>query len=221
MYLLLLLIGLVGLVAMTLLGFSHAGAGHSPHAIGGHGSVGGQAHALAGHHGAGAVTHQAMASRASVQPAKSGSETLRSMASYLPISPLDLFSLCFGAGFVGLALQSLVKGVWLPWIAAAGAMAFWLGIERTAMSLAMRFVSKPAEGLEGVIAQTAIAVTGFDQDGRGLVKLCIDDQDVQVLAILDPAEVHRGVHVNKGDEVVVTVVDTAKNSCQVTKELSI
>jgi hypothetical protein len=119
-----------------------------------------------------------------------------------------------------MALQTVVAANLLPWAAILGAAIFCFGIERPFLSFAMKFVSKPSEGLEGCVAKTALAVTGFDEAGRGLVKISVDDQTVQVLAVLDPAELHRGVHVKKGDEVVVIEVDSAKNICRVTKELS-
>jgi len=200
---------------MTLLGMSHGGSVHS--ALGGHGHaagpghLGGNPHALPGHHGT------SPAVKGSIQPGKSGGQSLASM---LLLSPLDLFSLCLGAGLAGLALQTIFTASVLPWIALGGALLFCFGIERPFLSFAMKFVSKPSEGLEGAVAHTALAVTGFDEAGRGLVKISVDDQTVQVLAVLDPAELHRGVHVNKGDEVVVTEVDSVKNTCRVTKELS-
>lgn len=137
----------------------------------------------------------------------------------LLLSPLDLFSLCFGAGIAGLGLQSLVSAHILPWAAVLGALVFFLGIERPFLSFAMKFVSKPSEGLEGALAQSAIALTNFDNSGRGLIRVLVDDQEVQVLATVDPAELHHGAHINKGDEVVVTSIDAARNTCQVTKEL--
>lgn len=216
MYLLLLLIGSIGFVAMTLLGLSHGG--HTHGALG-HGHGGGHGHAsLPGHHGA-AGSH-APAVKGSTQPARSDSSGGQSLASMLLLSPLDIFSLCLGAGLAGLALQAVFTATVLPWIAALGAAIFCFGIERPFLSFAMKFVSKPCEGLEGAVAKTAIAVTGFDAAGRGVVKVSVDDQTVQVLAMLDPAELHRGIHINKGDEVVVTEVDPVKNTCRVTKELS-
>jgi len=47
----------------------------------------------------------------------------------------------------------------------------------------------------------------------------VDDQLVQLLATLEDADLHHGVKVNKGDEVVIVEVDSAKNTCRVSKEL--
>ena len=141
------------------------------------------------------------------------------MPAWLMISPMDLFSFSLGAGAAGLLFQSIATAVMLPWIAVVGALAFNLGIVKPLMGFMMKFVSKPSEGLEGVIAKTAQAVTRFDDSGRGLVMVTVDDQNVQLLATLDDAELHRGIQINKGDEVVVIEVDATKNSCRVSKEL--
>jgi hypothetical protein len=152
-------------------------------------------------------------------PGKTGGPG-QSLLSLMLLSPLDNFSLCLGAGLAGMAMQTLVAASFLPWAAALGALVFCFGIERPFLAFTMKFVSKPSEGLEGCVAKTALAVTGFDEAGRGLVKMTVDDQTVQILAMLDPAELHRGVRVNKGDEVVVIEVDPVKNTCRITKELS-
>jgi len=208
-YLLLLLIGSIGFVAMALLGFSHGGAGHMHHAFGGHGTHA----ALPTSHG-GAAGH-------STSLAKGGADGRgSSLASWFMVSPLDIFSLCLGFGVAGLAFQTLVGASILPWIAVAGALLFNLAVVRPFLKFTMRFVSKPSEGLEGIVGHTALAVTRFDSEGRGLIKVSMDEQSVQLLAILDPAELHRGVNVCKDDEVVVVEVDTVKNSCRVTRELS-
>jgi hypothetical protein len=88
------------------------------------------------------------------------------------------------------------------------------------MGMFLKFASTPSEGLEGAIARPAEAISGFDAQGRGIVRLSLDGQVVQLLARLDSTEVARGVHVARGDEVIVTEVDSAKGSCRVTKELS-
>lgn len=222
-YLLLLLIGLIGLLAMTLLGFSHGGGAHGPHALGGHGPGGGH---LAGHHGSLTAHHGPGSGTPNLRGAShlgqgSTAQNVKALASALVLSPLDLFSLCFGAGLAGLLLQHLLAASLIPWFALLGALVFFLGIERPFLSFAMRFVTKPSEGLEGVVAKTATAVTSFDTDGRGLVKVMVDDQAVQVLAVLEDAEIQRAVRVHSGDELVVTSVDSARNTCHVTTELSI
>ncbi len=211
MYLLLLLVGSGGYVLMTLLGFMHGGGAR------GHQALGAQSHhgaALPGHHGPG--THL---------PAHSTHHGLnlskyKSVRTWLAISPLDIFSFSLGAGAAGLLFESLVATKFLPLIAILGALVFNLGIVHPLMHFLMRFASKESAGLEGMIAQAGKAITRFDDSGKGLIQLCLDGQNIQLLATLDDAELHHGVQVNKGDEVVVIEVDAVKNTCRVTRELS-
>jgi hypothetical protein len=86
--------------------------------------------------------------------------------------------------------------------------------------VAFGFASNPAEGLEGMVSQSGEAATGFDRDGKGLVKLCLDGQTVQVLATLDQSELEAGVKVRKGDPLIVIEVDSRRNVCRVTRELA-
>lgn len=88
-------------------------------------------------------------------------------------------------------------------------------------ALAMRFASQPTAGLEGLVAKPAEAITNFDERGMGMVKLIMDGQIVQLLATLEPGELAQGMRVRKGDQVVLLDVDPHKNTCCVTRELSI
>lgn len=200
---------------MTALGFLHGGGAKSfktlhhggahGHAVTPHGHAGGFKTFSNHHHGV------------SVKSAKAvpGTNPL-----LLALSPLDLFSYAVGAGAVGLLLEKLVAPGLLIWLAIAGALFFNFGIVKRLMYFALRFETKPSEGLEGMIAHKAEAMTNFDKDGRGLVSLTFDDQTTQVLALLDPAELEQGIRICKGDEVVVLEVDPVRNTCRVTRELS-
>ena len=75
--------------------------------------------------------------------------------------------------------------------------------------------------MEGAVAGTAEVITNFDHTGKGLVKVNMDGQIVQLLARLEPAEVAKGVAVNKGDQVVLTEVNAKASTCTVTRELSL
>lgn len=212
---------------MTVLGFMHGGGARGHHALGGHGPADAHAHTLGGHQTHALAGHQtasansATGHHSSTVPAKADGADVRakSFPAWLMISPMDIFSFSLGAGAAGMLFHAIVSPVLLPWIAVIGALVFNLGIAKPMMALTMKFVSKPSEGLEGVVAHTAQAMTRFDERGRGLVSLTLDDQNVQLLAHLEDAELHRGVQVNKGDEVVVIEVDSAKNSCRISKEL--
>ena len=203
---------------MTLLGFAHGGGAHAGHTAVGHASMG---HASPGGHAGGHASGHSSGHSAPRGPNQQDAKTFRSKTfpAWLMISPLDIFSFSLGAGATGQIFHNLLNAALLPWIALIGAIAFNLGLVKPTMAFMMRFVSKPSEGLEGAIAKTAEAVTRFDENGRGLVKINLDDQVVQVLATLEDADIHHGVQVNKGDEVVVVEVDAARNTCRVSKEL--
>ena len=216
MYLLLLLVGWIGFLAMAILGFMHGGA-HSHHAFSGHTATAGHAPSLGGHHLPGHVGNHGTIHHAPGHD--SGAGRGRSLPAWLMISPMDLFSFSLGAGASGTLLHTLVSAAILPWVAVIGALAFNLGVAKPMMGFMMKFVSKPSDGLEGMVAKTAIAMTRFDKDGRGLIMITLDDQNVQLLATLEDADIHHGVTVNKGDEVVVVEIDPTKNTCRVSREL--
>ena len=209
---------------MTLMGLGH-GIGGSHH--GGPSSVGGHGHAtLPGHGHLGATNHNAnlhghsQAAHNHGRIPNSSAERRFSSSLLMAISPLDVFSLSLGAGATGILLGTLVPARWLVWFAVAGAVLFDFGVVKPVIGLMARFVSRPSGGLEGEVAKTAEAVTAFDNNGKGLVKLCLDGQFVQLLAHLDPGEKDKGVLIAKGDTVLVIEVDPAHNSCRVSRELA-
>ncbi|MDR3688582.1 MAG: hypothetical protein P4L46_04325 [Fimbriimonas sp.] len=226
----LLFIGSLGFVSMTVLGFLHGGGG----ARAGSHPLSGHSHALSGHvHATGGSAHGALAHGAQAHTAghagKGGapgqqpaiSSTKGSLLlSVLAVSPLDVFSFAVGAGAVGLAFRHMLGGTPQAIAAVVGALVFDYGIVKPMMANLLRFSSSPSAGLEGQVAHVATAVTHFDTSGRGLVRIQMDGQISQLLATIDNAELHRGVQVNKGDEVVVIEVDALKNTCRVTRELA-
>lgn len=209
MYLLLFVIGVVGFTAMTALGFLHGGGGHQ----GGHG----HAHDLS-HHGGGHAGHHGHADHAHHDAA--GGES-RWAGIWSILSPLNLFSLALGAGGAGLLLEHVIAASVLPWASLAGALLFNYGIVKPLMNKMLGFASDPCEGLEGAVAKGAIAATRFDQTGRGLVKLTVDGQTVQILGTLDQDELARGILVAQGDSLTVLDVDPKRNTCRVTREMAI
>lgn len=210
MYELLLLIGGVGFLAMALMGMVHGGGGgHRGPAIG-HGHAHGPAlgHGHTGHVGKG--FHM---------PKMSGAKLMKGRGTGLLmlLSPMDLFAMALGAGAAGVLLKGIIAPGLLIYAAILGALAFNFLVIKPMFALAMKFVTKPSEGLEGTVALKALALSRFDQDGKGIVKLTLDGQVVQLLAHLDPAECELGECVNKGDEVVVLEVDGRRNSCTISK----
>lgn len=231
MYLLLLIFGAFGFVVMTFFGLTHgAGAGH--HAgVAGHTPIGGHGHAalpsghlpaghIGPHHNAGTVHAPQSSAHGAGHHQVQGAGTSGAWKLLLAISPLDIFSLALGAGAAGVLLAPHVAASELVWCAVAGALVFDFVVVKPLLSLMLRFVSKPSEGLEGQVASIAEAVTAFDHDGKGVVKLCLDGQIVQLLANLEPLERQQGVKVARGDQVLVVEVDSARNTCKVSRELA-
>jgi hypothetical protein len=226
-YWILLIGGLVGFVLLSGLSFLHLGGDHSGHA-GHHGLDTGHGHALdTGHHAFDAAHHAGVGHHAQVGPSSGhhghhhdSAQHDASIMRYLLLSPLDVFSMALGAGAAGLIYSTVADPRW-AWIPAIfGAIIFCFAIVRPLMRLGRRFESKPSEGLEGTIAQQAKAITSFDAQGRGLISISLDGQECQVLAFLTSGELQNGISVRKGDEVVILSVDSAKNLCTVTRQLS-
>jgi len=190
-YTTLFLIGLLGLLALALLGAAHGGHDAS------HGHVG-HGHEGHGHH---------------AEHGEAGKSTSSLWALF---SPLTLFSLCLGVGATGLLLKPLHWAGWLTGLAAAlGGAAFYGLVVRPLWGLIFQFASTPSRALEGMVAQSAEALTRFDARGQGLVRLTIDGQLVRVLATL---EADAGApDVRPGDRLLVTGVDGRANTCRVSR----
>jgi hypothetical protein len=190
-------LGAAGLVAMTVLGFQH---GHTStgHHSGGHHGTGhsGHSHGHAGHQ----HNHHTVGSRWA-----------------LFLSPRIWFSLLVGFGATGLLFQPHLSGVILAGVALLGGLVFEALLMRPLWSLVSRFASEPALTLESGIMDDAVAVTGFNRQGEGLVRLDLDGQVVQLLGALTPDEQAAGIRVAAGDRLVVEAVDGARQRCTVSR----
>jgi hypothetical protein len=196
-----LLLGIVGLGAMAVSGlgahsaahghglFGHSGHGHGGHAHGGHAQAG---------HAHSPSPHPTVTSRI---------DLLR--------SPRLLFSLALGFGATGMLARPFLGGPLLVAAAVLGAVAFEWGIVGPLWNFSMRFASKPAATLESAVSDEATAVTGFDNNGQGIVSIEVDGQIVQVLATLQPNDRLLGTRVRAGQRVRIEEVNTAKNCCTV------
>lgn len=220
-YAVLLAIGFFGIVGMACAGFIHIGphvhgarhghgpllrGGHAGHgAHGGHGAHSGHGGHHAGTHGAQSHTH-------------SGPKF--DLKSLFSLSPLDLFSYCAGAGMAAFLARPYVQKSYLPYFAIAGALIFDLCFTRTIASMISKFGAEPSKGLEGTVAKTGEAVTNFDGEGRGLIRLTLDGQIVQLLATLERHERDAGVRVKRGESVFVVEVDSQRNRCLVSREFA-
>jgi len=188
-------LGLVGLVAMSLLGFTH---GHATH---GH-SAHGHADSSHGHH-----------SHSSHGQAQHDSSVTKFLAF---LSPRVLFSLALGFGAAGLVLDAFFP-LWVAVIlAAVGALALERLVVYPYWNWLMRFASAPAEMMGDTVRAKGRAVTRFDASGSGLIQLELDGQVRQVLGTLVTTQ--RGLEVLVGDAVRVESVD-ARGNCTVSKLL--
>ena len=198
-YSILFLVGVVGLLAQTLLGMAGAHGGHSHgHSGSGHGGHGHGSHAHAHSH--------------SNNGGRAG-ELLLTL-----LSPLTLFSLCVGIGATGLLLRPLrlTDVVWAS-LAAVGGLVFYGLIVRPLWGLIFQFASTPARALEGSVAGVAEALSRFDASGKGLVRLTVDGQLIRILAYLESDERGEAVLVQPGDTLTVISVDGHANTCRVAR----
>ena len=243
-YGILLVAGLVGLATLALLGLMHGSGshGHSGHSIDvnlhGHGGgahgMGAHAHAPAGPapgaqpahplpvarggHGAarGHGGHRVARGARAGRGAKGAREGASVAALFLPLlSPISWFSWAIGAGITGLALRTVVREPWTALAAAAGALLFNAAVIQPVVGLVESFASRPAENLEGCLLQTVEAVTGFNAQGEGLVRVTVDGRSEDILARLTDTELREGARVRRGDRLLIEEVDSQKNSCRV------
>lgn len=245
-YLFSLLLGFVGLLVMAVSGVagSHGHAGHSHgghlhghdvgdvnvHGIGGgHAHVGGHLHA--GHAGGHAVAHGHAGGHAAHghghaqhghgehgHAGNAGKAVGGWFLSFL--SPRVLFSVLIGIGAAGLLLGGVLGGTLLAVAAVALGFLFEIAAVRPVWNFFFRFGSEPALTLESAVTDVATAVTGFNREGEGVVKIELDGQIVQVLARLAPADRESGIRVHAGDTLVVDDVDPVRNRCVVSLPVS-
>ena len=105
--------------------------------------------------------------------------------SLFSLSPLDLFSYCAGAGVAAFLARPYIAHAYLPIFAVIGALLFDLCFTRTIANFIGKFGATPSGGLEGTVATPGEAVTNFDSEGKGLIRLTLDGQVVQLLATLE------------------------------------
>jgi hypothetical protein len=176
------MLGLVGLIAMTALGVGH-GSGSHGHSDSGHGHGGHHIHD--GHHDTGSSTKWLAL-----------------------ISPRVIFSLALGFGAIGLVLEKFVIVALSIPLAIIGAIALERILIQPYWKLMMRFASKPARNLESATFGKAKAVMDFDASGSGLIELELDGQVRQVLGTLKIGQVAR---VTRGKSLRIESVTDAGN----------
>jgi hypothetical protein len=208
-------LGGAGLAGMAAVGAYGAGT-HGGHPGGGVGHLG------HGHGGTGHTGHTGHGDTGHSSEAGGSSGTAHHPAPvhHFPrwgvlLSPRVLFSALVGFGAVGIALRAVLAGPWLFVAALGGGIAFEALLIGPAWNLLLRFGSRPALTLDHGIMDEAEAVTAFNAQGDGLVKLVVDGQVVQLLGTLAAAERAAGVRVRAGDRLVVESVDGARQRCTV------
>lgn len=133
---------------------------------------------------------------------------------------MNIFGICLGTGACGLLLKPhLAFGILIALSIVVG-IAFNYGVLRLLMKVAFNFSTKPSAGLEGCVGKTVEAISSFDQQGRGLVKALVDQEIVQLLAVLPEAERASQPTIRKGDQLVVLEVSSEKGTCVVTNQLN-
>ena len=218
MFLILMVIGLVGLVAMAIPAF-----GHSHGALSGHGALhGGIAHGVGHGVGHGGVGHGGIAQgvgHAAATPSVGGGRG--ALAQLLPAdpghesrwrfvpSPRAVFSVLALYGAFG---NAAVRAFHLPLLVAAfGAAVPALLIEwvlvRPVWRLVFRVQGAASTPLEQLVLSEAEAVVPF-RNGRGLVSVVRDGRRVQLVASLRQDQLASPIKV--GDRLVIEEVDASR-----------
>ena len=204
LYQILFFTGAIGFLAMALMGSFHGARGGGHHTAIGHQGGG---HTGGGHHGHGGPQ---------IHKGPIGNfAKFSSMKIFLSVSQMDIFAVCLGVGATGLLLPKTLAVNIVLLVAILIGLAFDIIFLKPIFNFALRFVSIPSEGLEGTVTKTATAVTKFDNEGRGLVRIILDAEEKQRLAILD--ENTAGEPVLKGEELRITAIDSTKNTCHVSR----
>jgi hypothetical protein len=112
-------------------------------------------------------------------------------------------------------LHSVLPGPLLLAAAAVGAVAFERFIVSPLWNFTMRFASRPASTLESAVADEAVAVSAFDDNGQGIVSLELDGQVLQILATLQPQDRVLGGRVRAGQRLRIDDVNAERQTCTV------
>ncbi len=203
--------GFAGFLMMALLGVHHGNAGGAHGHGAGHGA--GPAHPIGGH---GAHGHHAQLKLPSMGKLARGADW-KSLTVLL--SPRVIFSLLLGFGAAGLLIQPHLTGLPLLAIAIPSALLFEFGIVNPIWKLLFRFASIPSRSLEDSLLDEAEAATDFDSTGRGLVRVHLNGQMIQMLARAYTQPGDGPAIIRTGDKLWIMAVDPKRNSCTVARLL--
>jgi hypothetical protein len=219
-----LLLGGAGLGTMAIGGFVQHGSGHDGAHSGGHHHPGGDMPATihsAVHSSAHSVAHapaQGVHSGGAEHGIVSSADGHPGVFAHLAVlvSPRVLFGVLLGLGTAGLLLSSYLGGALRFSVALVLAFAFERLFMTPLWNFVLGFASQPASTLETAISSEATAVTAFDANGQGIVRIELDGQVVQVLATLTSRDRALGHRVRAGEGLRVEEVDAERNRCSVT-----
>lgn len=200
-------LGAIGFTAMALGGLGSRGGHQGAVAHGGTHAHGGAA--------AGGLVHTHSHAGIAARTSHTLGGRVTGRAFWLVTSPRFLFSLMLGFGATGTMLHSLLPGAILPGAAIVGAVVFERFLVSPIWNFAMRFASRPAETLESAVADEAVAVSSFDDNGQGIVSLEVDGQVLQILATLQPQDRLLGARVRAGQRLRIDDVNAARQTCTV------
>jgi hypothetical protein len=208
MFLILMVIGLVGLAAMAIPAFGRGhGGGLSGHGLSGHGLSG---HGLSGHAGAASVA----GGRGALQQLLPADPAHEGLLRFVP-SPRAVFSvLALYGAFGNAALRAFhLPGVLAALVAVPPALLVEWALVRPLWRVLFRVQAAPSTPLEHLVSNEALAVVPF-RNGRGLVSTVRDGRRVQLMASL--REDQRAWPVKVGDRLVIDEVDAAREAVTVT-----
>lgn len=128
------------------------------------------------------------------------------------LSPIYICGAVLGFGATGTLVSPILQG-WLQLGAAlVGAYVLCSFCIRPLLTGVQKWASLPAKTLTDAMLENGTAVTDFDSQGYGLVRLNLDGQVLQLLGQLAPEE-RRGDRVRSGETLFVRSVDPAKQRC--------
>jgi len=194
----------LAVLALCGIGFHHGGihGGHGHASPGaGHGHIGaqvrGNVHRSSGH---------------APTTARSPGASLLGLLAWL--SPIYICAAIVGFGAIGTLVSPILQGWFQLAAALVGAYLLCsLGV-RPVLSGIQNWASLPAKTLNDTLLENGTAVTDFDSQGYGLVRLNLDGQVVQLLGQLVPEE-QSGARVRSGETLFVRSVDSARQRCVV------
>jgi hypothetical protein len=206
MFLILMVIGLVGLAMMAIPAFARHGTApaHGPAHLPGHGPVHGHPH-LPAHPPAHAPAHASHANGPDHEMLPAPAAARSGIARWVP-SPRGVFTALALFGAFG---NVFIDAFHLPFLLAAlAAIVPTLVVERFAVrplwNLVFRFQAQPSASLDQLILCEAVAVVAF-RNGRGIVSTNREGRNVQLRASLVTDQASQEVGV--GDRLRIEDVD--------------